>query len=101
MNAAQSTSSVTKCTIAGLPTTHSIDQFSLIDESYLMGLPFSSISTMTMSVWDGSHQSGWTSNGGNCYFGTAFRAGYIGVLNEVKYFMSRFNKGNFIGKLKF
>jgi hypothetical protein len=66
-----------------------------------MGLPFSSISTMTMSVWDGSHQSGWTSNGGNCYFGTAFRAGYIGVLNEVKYFMSRFNKGNFIGKLKF
>lgn len=56
---------------------------------------------MTMSVWDGSHQNGWTSNGGNCYFGTVFRAGYIGVLNEVKYFMSRFNRGNFIGKLKF
>lgn len=37
----------------------------------------------------------------NCYFGTAFRAGYVGELNEVKYFMNRFTKKNFVGKLKF
>jgi len=54
-----------------------------------------------MTVWDGSHQSGWTSTTTNCYFGTAFRAGYIGELNEVKYFMSRFKPVNYIGRLKF
>jgi hypothetical protein len=36
-----------------------------------------------------------------CYFGTAFRSGYVGVLNEVKYFMSRFDKSKFEGKLRF
>lgn len=54
-----------------------------------------------MSVFDGSHQNGWSSTASNCYFGTAFRTGYIGELNEVKYYMSRFTKSNFVGKLKF
>ena len=66
-----------------------------------MGVPFSSISALTMSVWDGSHQNGWTSTTRNCFFGTQFRAGYIGVINEVKYFMSRFSKAKYIGILKF
>ena len=57
-----------------------------------MGSPFSSDSTQTMLVWDGSHQNGWTKWDKNCYFGTAFRAGYVGELNEVKYFMSRFDR---------
>lgn len=66
-----------------------------------MGIPFSSNSALTMTVWDGSHQNGWTSTSRNCSFGTAFRAGYIGQLNEVKYFMGRFNKAKFVGFLKF
>jgi len=69
-----------------------------------MGVPFSSKpldEQLTMSVWDGSHQHGWDDTAGNCFFGTAFRAGYIGVLNEVKYFMSRFVKANFENKLRF
>lgn len=66
-----------------------------------MGVPFSSNNALTMSVWDGSHQNGWTSNTKNCFFGTSFRVGYVGVLNEVKYFMNRFLKAKFVGLLKF
>ena len=36
-----------------------------------------------------------------CWFGAAFRPGYVGVLNEVKYFMGRFDKNKFEGKLRF
>jgi hypothetical protein len=66
-----------------------------------MGVAFSSIADQTMNVWDGSNQNGWTNYGANCYFGTAFRAGYVGVLNEVKYFMSRFTRNHFVNKLRF
>lgn len=92
---------MTKCALPPLPTTQSIDKFSIIGESYLMGVPFSSNNALTMSVWDGSHQNGWTSNTKNCFFGTSFRVGYVGVLNEVKYFMNRFLKAKFVGLLKF
>jgi hypothetical protein len=85
-----STTSQVKCYVPSLPTTYSIENFNLMKEQYLMGTPFSSDSTQTMLVWDGSHQNGWTKSDLNCYFGTAFRAGYVGELNEVKYFMSRF-----------
>jgi hypothetical protein len=62
-----------------------------------MGVPFASIEAQKMSVWDGSFQHGWDDRTAPCHFGTAFRAGYVGVLNEVKYFMSRFNKNEFVG----
>lgn len=84
-----------------MATTYSIDNFDIISESYLIGVPFSSKSALTMKMWDGSNQNGWTDTAGNCYFGTAFRQGYIGILNEVKYYMNRFTKSNFVGKLKF
>jgi len=48
-----------------------------------------------------SNQNGWTSTTANCYFGTAFRAGYVGIINEVRYFMNRFTKTNYVGRLKF
>jgi len=87
-----------------MPTTHSIDNFKIISESYISGVPFSSRPTdadMTMSLWDGSHQHGWTDKTANCFFGTSFKSGYVGVLNEVKYFMSRFTKSEYAGKLSF
>jgi IPT/TIG domain len=96
-----STSSNVKCKLSALPTTYSIESYTIIDEQYLMGTPFSSIAALTMSLWDGSNQNGWTSSAKNCYFGTAFRAGYVGVINEVKYFMSRFIRPRFVGQLKF
>ncbi len=92
-----SSPTVTKCSLPGLATAYSIDQYKIVEESYVMGVAFSSNSALTNTVWDGSHQNGWTSTARNCFFGTAFRAGYVGVLNEVKYFMSRFNKRNFVG----
>jgi hypothetical protein len=54
-----------------------------------------------MLLWDGSYQNGWTNTASNCYFGTAFKYGYVGVLNEVKFFMNRFNRNNFVNKLIF
>ena len=53
-----------------------------------------------MTLFDGSNQNGWNDTAKNCYFGTAFKAGYVGVINEVKYFMNRFYRPNFVGKLK-
>jgi hypothetical protein len=100
-NPAESTGTVTKCSVPALATQHSIDNFKITGEQYLMGTPFSSNSALTMTVWDGSHQNGWTSTARNCFFGTAFRAGYIGELNEVKYFMGRFTRSKFVGILKF
>jgi hypothetical protein len=84
-----------------MPTTYSIDNYKIVSESYLMGVPFSNNQTLTMSVWDHSHQNGWTSRSAPCFFGTSFRVGYVGVINEVKYFMNRFIKANFVGKLRF
>jgi hypothetical protein len=66
-----------------------------------MGVPFSSNEALTMSVWDGSHQNGWTDPSTSCHFGTAFRNNYVGVINEVKYFMNRFDKFDYDGELKF
>jgi len=66
-----------------------------------MGVAFSSNAAQTNSVWDGSFSHGWEDRTAPCHFGTAFRAGYVGVLNEVKYFMARFNKAAFVGQLKF
>jgi hypothetical protein len=66
-----------------------------------MGFPFSSNAALTMTLWDGSHQNGWSSATKNCFFGTQFRAGYIGVINEVKFFMSRFTRSRYVGQLKF
>ena len=37
----------------------------------------------------------------SCSFGTAFRSGYVGILSEVKFFMNRFYKPNFVGRLFF
>ena len=54
-----------------------------------------------MTLFDGSHQNGLNDTSAYCYFGTAFRPGFIGVINEVKYFMTTFAKVNFIGRLKF
>jgi len=67
--------------------------FKIIGESYISGVPFSSKpldEKLTYSVWDGSYQNGWTNTDGNCFFGIVFKPGYVGVLNEVKYFMNRF-----------
>lgn len=44
---------------------------------------------------------GWTDTMINCYFGTSFKEGYVGVLREVKYFMNRFVRTNLVGKLQF
>lgn len=63
---------------------------------YLTGTPFSS-SYWTLSVWDGSLQNGFVDYYANCYFGTVFRPGYVGILNEVKYFMNRFTRATFVG----
>ena len=52
-------------------------------------------------MFDGSNQNGWTSEAAKCFFGTSFKVGYIGVISEVKYFMSRFNRTNFVDKLRF
>ena len=75
--------------------------FNITSESYLMGDTFSSIPSMTATLFDGNHQIGWTNTSSNCYFGMSFRQGYVGVVNEVNYFMNRFNKTKYIGNLKF
>ena len=80
-----------------MPTTYSIDNYKVISETYVMGVAFSSNAAQTMSIWDGSFTHGWNDRTAPCHFGTAFRAGYVGVLNEVKYFMARFNKAEFVG----
>jgi hypothetical protein len=36
-----------------------------------------------------------------CFFGTAFKAGHVGFINEVKFFMKRFQRSNFVGKTMF
>ncbi len=58
LDAAASTASQVKCKLPALATTSSVDQFKIVQESYLMGVPFSSKpldEELTMSVWDGSH----------------------------------------------
>lgn len=30
-----------------------------------------------------------------------FLPGYVGIVSEVQYFMTRFNRANFVGQLKF
>jgi hypothetical protein len=45
--------------------------------------------------------NGWIDVKTNCYFGAKFRSGYMGVISEVKYFMNRFSRLNYIGVLKF
>lgn len=54
-NVADSTGTVTKCSLPALATQYSIDNFKIIGEQYLMGVPFSSNPALTNTVWDGSH----------------------------------------------
>ena len=54
-----------------------------------------------LSVFDGNYQNGVTDMSSNCFFGTSFKPGYIGLLREVKYFMNRFSRKTFVGNLMF
>jgi hypothetical protein len=47
------------------------------------------------------NQIGWNDKSANCSIGTAFKFGFVGILGEVKYFMNRFTRTNFVGKLSF
>jgi hypothetical protein len=53
------------------------------------------------NVFDGFNPNGWKSDAKDCYFGTAFKEGYIGFLVETRYFMNRFTRATFVGNLRF
>ena len=88
----ESTLRLIECKVPALPTTYSFDQYKIISESYLMGTAFSSNSKYTTYLWGGSNQHGWDDRTAPCHFGTAFRVGYIGVINQVKYIMNGLEK---------
>ena len=96
-----SSSTQTSCTLAGLPTLYSALNFNISQSKYIIGTHFASNSTYLNSVWDGDLQNGFNDSNRYCFFGTEFRPGYVGYVSEVSYFMTRFARSNFVGKLIF
>ncbi|TNV88229.1 hypothetical protein FGO68_gene13028 [Halteria grandinella] len=91
-----------KCRLPPLATTYSTAQFNITEESYLVGAPFSSKAALTEYLFDGNYMRGFNdSTSATCFIGTAFKQGYIGVINEVSIFMNRFVKDKYVDKLVF
>lgn len=98
---ADSTASVTTCELSSLATLYSATNYNMTTNNYLLGTPFASNASLSMAVWDNNLQKGFTDGAKNCFFGTAFRVGYVGLVNEVKFFMTRFTRSNFVSRLVF
>jgi hypothetical protein len=96
---ADSNDSVTSCQLTALATLYSASQYNMTTNNYLIGTPFASNTSLTMAVWDNDLQNGFTDPARYCFFGTGFRVGYVGLVNEVKFFMNRFTRSNFVNKL--
>lgn len=101
LSEADSTDSFTSCVVPTLATLYSATHFNMTTNNYLLGTPFASNASLAMAVWDNNLQQGFTDVVKNCYFGTAFRVGYVGLVNEVKFFMTRFTRSNFVNRLVF
>jgi hypothetical protein len=51
--------------------------------------------------WDGENLSDYSDTSANCYFGLGVKEGYVGVLDEMKFFMNDFTRDNFVDILEF
>ena len=104
LNVAASTSSTVKLTVPKLATTYSVETFKVSEESYLVGTPFSSSSDpeLAKTVFDKDDMNGFTDTTKNpCFVGTTFAPNHRGVVSEVKFFLRKFVKTQFIGVTKF
>ncbi len=72
-----------------------------MSEDYIQGTIFASNATGAFAIADDVNQNYYLDTSATCNFGTAFKAGFIGQLSEVKFFMPVFLRDNFVGKLKF
>lgn len=96
-----STSSTVQCSVPALPTIYSIENYQITNEAYLTGTPFSTNYDKTFNPFDGSTLNGFSDTKSGCYFGTGFKKDYVGVLNEVKFYMNTFTKSNYVSLLSF
>lgn len=80
-------SSVT-CHVAKLSTTYSNNAFSIggLDEDLDSGVYFGTAEDNSVA-FDGDNLIPLSDDNSECNIGMAFRAGHVGVLNQVKYFM--------------
>lgn len=98
-----STADVYACQVPSISTVKSNSEFLIQEESNLTGERqiYSGITrTNAKRVIDGSVLPSIDSSSAGCYVGIQFPTGYVGVLNEISFFLDEFSQGNIVDQLK-
>jgi hypothetical protein len=103
---ALSTADQVVCETPAIQTTASVNEFTIEDSAAITGELQESPAGIGALAFDGLNLPGARNSGTNCYIGTKFEGQndsryFVGVLNEVRFFMGTYpDKAVFNGKLK-
>jgi hypothetical protein len=92
---ASSTSSVYSCSVPAISTTKSNENFTTQDEGNLIGetIIYSGVTeAMAKMTIDGSILPSIQGSQASCFVGIQFPTGYVGVVNEISFFLDQFSK---------
>lgn len=99
---AESTSQVAKCKVPSQSTIYSNENFEIkhMLPSLNSGNIFGTHSNYEL-IFDGSITQNPADTFGACHAGMEFKEGHVGMLSQMKYYISGINSDRFIGKTKF
>jgi len=102
--AADSVSGTTVCKVPSVSTTYSNQNFKIEvpSESLNSGVYFGNWEEKAKLAFDNQIITKYESNSKVCHFGMVFKKGYVGMLEQVKYFLKEIpNRASFVDNLHF
>jgi len=99
LDESESGSVTAKCKVPSLATSYSVEHYKIEEETTLSGTVFSTSSATMYALTDEDNNNGYIDSSPTCNFGMYFKSGYVGVVNQVKFFMNDFVKSTVSGKL--
>ena len=99
---ASSTSSVFSCSVPAISTTRSNSEFTIQEESNLTGerVIYSAMTEdAAKRTLDGAILPTIADSEADCYVGIQMPTGYVGVVNEISFFLDEFDTGNIYDRL--
>ena len=99
LDESESDSVTAKCRVPSLATSYSVEHYQIEEEAILLGTVFSTEPTTQYALTDGDNNNGYVDSNETCNFGMYFKTGYVGVVNQIKFFMNQFVKSSVSGLL--
>lgn len=102
MNLASSTHEIAVCDVPAMSTIYSQINLNIQEAEVIEGeTQLADTEEQANMPWDGNNQVNYVSENADCYFGTDFGDGKVGVLRKVAFMMNPFDSELFTDALKF